>query len=217
MINGSQIAAGRALMKWTQAELAEKSGVHLETIKKIESGRVDAPRQTTIQKIRNTFERAGVEFIEGGVRERPDSIRVLYGREGITFLMEDIISTLKHSDDRILRISGADEHKFIRNYDLNLLMKYIEIREKHGIKQRLLLCEGDTNFVVANRQVYRWAPSGFFVEAPTFVYQDKVAALLWGVKTQIVIIQNSAYAEARAREYDVIWERAKEIPGQKSA
>lgn len=34
MINGSQIAAGRALMRWTQADLAAKSGVHLETIKK---------------------------------------------------------------------------------------------------------------------------------------------------------------------------------------
>ncbi len=64
MITSGQIRAGRALLKWTGADLAEKSGVAFSTIMRMET--VDGvPNSTmkTIEAIKRAFENAGIEFI----------------------------------------------------------------------------------------------------------------------------------------------------------
>lgn len=64
MITSGQIRAGRALLKWTGADLAEKSGVAFSTIMRMEA--VDGvPNSTmkTIEAIKRAFEEAGIEFI----------------------------------------------------------------------------------------------------------------------------------------------------------
>ena len=51
----------------TQAELAEKSGVSLPTIKRLELGRGLLPvRLATLLKLQRALETAGVEFIAAG-------------------------------------------------------------------------------------------------------------------------------------------------------
>jgi transcriptional regulator with XRE-family HTH domain len=60
-----QIKAARALMAWSQEDLAEAAGVSLPTIKRLEAS--DGPlggRTGTGVKIQAALERAGVEFIE---------------------------------------------------------------------------------------------------------------------------------------------------------
>jgi transcriptional regulator with XRE-family HTH domain len=72
MITAEQCRAARALLDWGQAELAEKSGVGIVTIRQLEAGGHDA-RRATLQVIKNAFELAGVEFIDengGGVGVR---------------------------------------------------------------------------------------------------------------------------------------------------
>jgi predicted transcriptional regulator len=66
-----QIKAARALLSWSQAELAEAAGVSTPTIKRLEAR--DGPiggRANTATKIRTALEDGGVEFIEenGGGR-----------------------------------------------------------------------------------------------------------------------------------------------------
>jgi predicted transcriptional regulator len=71
-----QIKAARALLGWSQADLASHSAVSEPTIARLESadgklgGRVD-----TAEKIKTAIEKAGIEFIEengggSGVRLR---------------------------------------------------------------------------------------------------------------------------------------------------
>jgi transcriptional regulator with XRE-family HTH domain len=59
-----QIKAARALMAWSQEDLAEAAGVSHPTIKRLEAN--DGPvggRSGTAAKIQTALERAGVEFI----------------------------------------------------------------------------------------------------------------------------------------------------------
>lgn len=65
MISGPQLRAARALLGWSQARLAEKSGVAEITIKVFERGVTD-PRVSTMTAIIGTIEKAGVEFTNGG-------------------------------------------------------------------------------------------------------------------------------------------------------
>jgi transcriptional regulator with XRE-family HTH domain len=72
MLTSEQIRAARAMLRIEQRELADKSGVSLETIKRIERtpGPISAYTGTP-DKLRRALESAGIEFSEGdqpGVR-----------------------------------------------------------------------------------------------------------------------------------------------------
>lgn len=71
MITGTQIRAARALLGWSQAELAERSEASLPTIKRFEaSGNDPAGTVKTNERLRLAVEVAGIVFInddaEGG-------------------------------------------------------------------------------------------------------------------------------------------------------
>jgi transcriptional regulator with XRE-family HTH domain len=60
-----QIKAARALLGWSQCDLAERSGISEPTIARLESdeGKLGG-RRGTAEKIRKAIESAGIEFIE---------------------------------------------------------------------------------------------------------------------------------------------------------
>jgi len=65
-MTGAEIRAGRALVGWTQKELATAAGVHPNSVKAWE------PRETAageaVDAIRTALERQGVRFGGGGVQ-----------------------------------------------------------------------------------------------------------------------------------------------------
>ena len=66
----TQCRAARALLNWTQAELAEKAAVAKQTLTDFERG-ARQPYPRTLADIRAALERAGIEFTNGdspGVR-----------------------------------------------------------------------------------------------------------------------------------------------------
>ena len=58
MITAGQIRAARALIGWTQVDLAKASGVSEISIKNIERGATD-PRASTLEAFQRAFEKAG--------------------------------------------------------------------------------------------------------------------------------------------------------------
>lgn len=63
LMTGAQVRAARGLLNWTVRMLAEKAGVHRNTITNIETGKYNSDAGT-LDAIRKAFEAAGVEFIE---------------------------------------------------------------------------------------------------------------------------------------------------------
>jgi predicted transcriptional regulator len=60
-----QIKAGRALLDWSQEQLAAAAAVSIPTIKRLEAN--DGPvggRGRTVEKMLNAMEAAGVDFID---------------------------------------------------------------------------------------------------------------------------------------------------------
>ena len=59
-----QVKAARALLRWSQNDLAEASGVSIPTVKRLEATTGDlGGRAATVEAIRSALETAGVEFI----------------------------------------------------------------------------------------------------------------------------------------------------------
>jgi transcriptional regulator with XRE-family HTH domain len=77
LISTRQIKAARAMLAWSQADLARASGVSEPTIARLEAveGEIGG-REGTAEKIRKALESAGVEFTNGdqpGVRLTKDA------------------------------------------------------------------------------------------------------------------------------------------------
>jgi transcriptional regulator with XRE-family HTH domain len=76
VITAGQIRAARALLGWYQAELAQKSGISEYTLKNLERG-VSDPRSSTLAKLQQAFEKAGVVFLDpGDVRDGGEGVRL---------------------------------------------------------------------------------------------------------------------------------------------
>ena len=63
MIEASQIKGARGMLDWSQQTLADKSGVSLPTIKRIEANGPGRSSLDTINAIKTALEDAGVVFI----------------------------------------------------------------------------------------------------------------------------------------------------------
>lgn len=63
-MNAEQMRAARALLRWAQNDLAERSGVSVPTIKRLENmaGELSG-HASTIRALRAALEAAGVDFI----------------------------------------------------------------------------------------------------------------------------------------------------------
>jgi len=69
-ITGAQITAARDLLKITQTELAEASGVATQTVRRFEADEA-VPQRANLEKILAELDRRGIEFTNGtgiGVR-----------------------------------------------------------------------------------------------------------------------------------------------------
>ncbi len=73
MITPRQIRAARALLDWSQQDLADKAIVSLNALARLERGTVD-PRASTLLAVEKALMRAGVEFIPEG--DRGEGVRL---------------------------------------------------------------------------------------------------------------------------------------------
>jgi predicted transcriptional regulator len=73
MITPRQIRAARALLGWSQQQLADRAIVSLNAVTRLEKGKVDSRRSTT-DAIERTLIKAGVEFLPAG--ERGEGVRM---------------------------------------------------------------------------------------------------------------------------------------------
>ena len=73
MITAAQMRAGRALLEWSQQQLADDAGVSLPTIKRMESIGPGRSAADTVMAVQRALEAAGVQCIPengGGVGVR---------------------------------------------------------------------------------------------------------------------------------------------------
>lgn len=207
MITGKQIASARIFLDWTQERLAQETKLSKASIQNAERGYAETRSKNSLL-IREVFESAGIEFIEDGVRVIKQKVRVLEGVKAITYLYDDIISTLRELpiDDRELLIFGVDELKFQKYYPKEKLSDHLALRRKYKISQKIFLKEGDKNLVDSS-DTYRWIPKDYFNTTPTFVYGSKVATILYSSPIEVILTNNMLFADERRQNFKLIWDK----------
>ena len=128
MITPAQCRAARALVNWSQQQLAEAATVGNATIRNFESGN-SAPQHSTLDVLRRALEAAGVIFVEEngdgpGVRLKKKPLAVAELAEKIEALDEKIAT---------IAVEGPPSPEI----GMNRLKKALVLNERTKLKKHL--------------------------------------------------------------------------------
>ena len=211
---GRQIKAGRGLLRWSGAILAEKAGLTRDTINKIEDDAVQ-PREGTLKDIIRVFDEHGVEFTDNsGVRLKPQGVEILKGREGLCQFFDGVYEHTKKHGGTILQL-GMDETFFtniLGDYSYAQKERMAElVKERKDIKVLSIICEGDTNFFAAEYNEYRWFPKELFEMVPFYIYGECLGIMTFQTipAPTIILHKFPAITLAYRKQFEVLWNMSK--------
>ncbi len=216
IITPAQCRAARALLNWSQPELAKRCDIHVQTISNFEK-ESSTPSKTTLEKITNVLESANIQFIEkDGVRIKSSSLTHFAGQTGFWDFYEDIYKTMKENGGAI-QVANADEVLFTDwlGHENTMLHKQRmdNINKQNPFNFQILIQEGDTRFAITEVAKYRWMQKARYSDIPFYIYGKKFAIILFEEKdVNVYVINNPEIAEAYRRQFQVIWDQSIEIP-----
>jgi DNA-binding XRE family transcriptional regulator len=207
MLRPEQVRAARALLDWSQQELADRAGTARMTIRHIEEGTVQ-PQRGTLADIVKVFDDHGIEFIgDHGVSLRRDQVVTLKGENIFFRVLDDVIATLRAVPGAEALFACVED----RRSPPAVVENYRRLREA-GIAMRSLVREGDS-YLMGKPREYRCLPEKFFHNTASVIYGDKFATMTLDQETGedagAVIIRNSHVAAAQRNLFNFIWSVAR--------
>ena len=206
-ITTAQIRGARAVLNWSQQDLADRCGLSATSIGSIENNQ-STPRNNTLHTIQKAFESAGIEFLgTTGIRLRSGEVRVFTGQAGLIDFYEDIYSTVRNYAVDIL-VSNVDERLFIKHLGQYAQTHIDRMRALKKIKYKILIREGDDFVPGESYAEYRWIPSELFASVPFYVYGDKLAIMLFDANVTVILMDYPAIASAYRMQFADMWARS---------
>lgn len=206
-INAGQIKAARALLDWSQEELADASGLSIATIRKTESGQI-SPRGSTVGRIQKALEDAGLEFLlPNGVRQRPDEVTIYEGDEGIKAFLDDVYRFASTSGEEIVVVC-PDEDPF---WKIDKGRHSARMTKLGALAQvKCILTDNVENTYCVDYCEYRYISKSYVDSVPFYVYGNKYAIIVFDDKTshKVTVLQSAAVANAFRRQFHSMWDKA---------
>lgn len=209
-----QIRAARALLGWSQADLAERADLSQTGIARIENG-ANKPNSSTLEKIETAFERAHIEFLGmTGVRRKTGEIRVLRGREGFRAFMDDVYETVKEFGGEIC-VYNVDEKNWIKwmgeeEYKAHAARMQKITKPTHA---KIMIEEGDFFFIASDFAQYKWFPKKLFNRQSFYYYGNKLAFLSFEESdVKIMILDQSEFADGFHVLFNIAWDYVAKEP-----
>lgn len=212
MLSAGQIKAARALLGWSQDDLAAATGLSVSTVRNLESGDM-SPRSVTANEIRRAIENAGLEFVEPeGIRRRIDEIKIYQGRESCDMFFDDVLHTVKDkggtiisifkSVDTLAQVCGLVRDHFKR---LERLNDYADVK--------CLLSEVPKSVLPASSFEHRIILKQHIGPVSYFVYGDKYAIIQSTGHTafRFIVFDSVNLAQSYRSYFFSLWELAPPI------
>lgn len=206
MITIAQIKAARALLGWTQHQLAVEASLSLPAVNNIERNLV-SPRQETLQAICEALMGGGVEFIEqSGVRLRPPelNIKIIQGEDWLKKYDEFFMSVVNNPKQEVLKFSCDEELWMVYGSTTNHL--YFEYRDRLNFNERIIVPKSQ-QFLTNARVFYRYHNDSLFGKVTWQVFGDCVAYILWP-EQQIIVKCSKILADAQRAIFNMLWKDA---------
>ena len=210
-IGARQIRAARALLDWSQEDLAGTSGLSVNTIRKIEMGHI-SPRNLTTNVIRQAIENAGLEFIDPeGIRRRHDDITVYQGLAELNDFLEDIQQTVKNTADEIAVVVGANSNLFLSDNMNKHCDKFTQILNAYkGITIKCLLSDVSSIPLCMSGFESRSISKRYIDPVPFYIYGSNHAMVVPGDRSsfRIIVLRSLLAAKTARRQFFSMWDMA---------
>lgn len=208
-----QIRAARALLDWSQSDLADKAGLSQTGIAHIENG-TNQPNSSTLEKIKTAFDDNGIEFIGNkGLQKRTNEIRTMSGVEGLKSLVNDIYATAQD----ICKQTGKSEGVvYLYNAKPQNWHKWLgkEWWDMHSERmtalgsdlQRIITGEGDTYLISSSFSQHRAIPAKIFNDQSIYAYGSKLAFVTFGEDVTVNILNNKEFCDGFRVLFNIAWD-----------
>ena len=102
-----QIRAARALLGWSQSDLAERAGLSQTGIARIENG-TNQPNSQTLSKIEMAFEENNIEFLDtSGVRKKTGDVKIFRDQAGIRAFFDEVYEEVNKYGGDVCLFNGV--------------------------------------------------------------------------------------------------------------
>lgn len=204
----SQIRAARALLNWSQIDLAKAAQMASSSVKKVESEFMST-REDTILQIKDALESNGIEFLPGsGVKLKTDFVTTVSGRPATPALFECLYTTAHASPEREILVLGLDEAFAVRYDGLRVITDHYERLKRAGIRQKILAPEGTTEFL-DGLACYRLLPRERFGKTvPVYICGSKIVTHTGTLRRRTIIIEDKALAGLQRSIFHSLWNDA---------
>ncbi len=207
-----QIRAARALLDWSQSDLADHAGLSQTGIARIENG-TNKPNSSTLTKIESAFDKADVEFLaERGVQKRTNEIRIFHGQDGFTEFLQDVHSVVQNTKEQTsIVVNNVSEAEFLR-WEGDYANIHQERMKNANVHYQIIIAAGDQNFTASEYAEYRCVPTDVFSSVSYYIYGDRTALIDFNEDDVVVyLMNNAAIANFYREEFEKIWAKA-EVP-----
>lgn len=197
-----QIRAARALLGWSQGDLADRAGLSQTGIARIESGS-HRPTVATLEKITKALKKAYIEFIPDGVRRVADIVRVSEGDDCYIELLDEAQGMLAPQKGEML-FWGADEKR-----SSPAVVEKTRALRRAGVTMRFLIRDRDDYFMGAASE-YRWLDQNLFIDSDVkIIFANMISYFVsWRGGLKIITIKDDHIAAENRRIFDYFWHRA---------
>lgn len=193
-ISIEQIKAARALLKWTQKDLAGRARLKDDQIHSYEAGRTRSLE--VLEAIYKAFTINGLEFINGGVV--PTQVHS-YILPSYIDVLNDICRSLPQGGE-VLKHCVDD-----RRSSPQVIEKVREMR-KAGISDRMTISEENV-YITGFPEQYRQIPKDYFASSEVIIiYSNKVAFFVEG---QALVITSKNLAKVFKDQFEYWWKEGK--------
>ena len=207
MLTSYQVKAARVLLDWSQETLAQSAGLSIATIRKIEGASI-SPRQTTMTSIRDSLEKAGIEFLDAdGVRRRCEEILAYRGAEGREAFFNKLYEKARNNGRDVIIIDSPDAI-LTRGVDAEDFFEQIEENTASLIK---CLFTGSSQAPFAGAQIEYRLLSRHYVDPIPICLCDDIFAMITGEKEnelKITSICSLGIALAMNKQFLSMWDKA---------
>jgi len=208
---GNQIAAARALLGWDQRDVAERVGLTVAAISKIEKGE-NKGKTSTLERIQIAIELAGVEFTEGeGVRKRQQHVKIFQGQQDFWSFFDDVYDVAKNHpnpDVCITNVKEAEFDRWLAEYEPVHSKRMTELRSH---KLRVLLKENDLHVTSSSYCQYKWTKASQFADASLYIYGDKTAFIEFTDSNVIAtLVESATVTNSMRKMFEAVWNDATE-------
>lgn len=210
-IEPEQIRAARAMLGWSQQELAEAASVSKDTVKNYEVGN-NRPNSKTLLSLETALTTAGMEFPrDGGVRPIRGRIRRIEGTEGFRLLMDMVYKA--YADDK-------NSDVIVTNIREDLFLKWLGDYEPFQRKRMAALGTiKPLRVILSDQQIthqnvpyldFKYIDKQYFGDTTIYSFKKTVAILEMNMHNCVVnIIENEIMSDTFNKLLSLMWDSSK--------